>query len=116
MVTDASYPVPSSVEVTKQSKSFLLQRTTASHLHIENEQGQTIILKGQVRGQRADSIKEIKGWVRCPRVESGRRCACRVIVYPKSKSVRHEYRKAAKLRKKHQQTSEADGGLVGSCW
>jgi hypothetical protein len=41
MVTDAGYPVPSSVEVTRQSKSLLLQRTTASHLRIENEQGQT---------------------------------------------------------------------------
>ena len=62
MVTDAGYPVPSSVEVTQQSKSFLLQRTTASHLHIENEQGQTMVLKEQVRGQRADSLKQIKGW------------------------------------------------------
>src|SRR3989440_3493601 len=45
MVTDAGYPVPSSVEVTQRNKSQLLQRTTASHLHLENEQGQTIVLK-----------------------------------------------------------------------
>jgi len=37
MVTDAGYPVPSSVEVTQQSKSQQMPRTTASHLHIENE-------------------------------------------------------------------------------
>ena len=29
MVTDAGYPVPSSVEVTQQSKSFQMPRTTA---------------------------------------------------------------------------------------
>ncbi len=64
MVTDAGYPVPSSVEVTRQSKSSLLQRTTASHLHLEDEQGQTLILKKQVLFQQADSLKQVKGWVR----------------------------------------------------
>src|SRR2546430_9888770 len=79
MVTDAGYPVPSSVEVTQQNKSQLLQRTTASHLHIENEQGQTIVLKEQERGQRADSLKEIKSWVRLPK--SGERAQVRLLCY-----------------------------------
>src|SRR5205807_8926239 len=63
MVSDAGYPVPSSVEVTQQSKSCLLQRTSASHLHIEDEHGQTIVLKEQVKGQRSDSLKQLKGWI-----------------------------------------------------
>ena len=101
MVTDAGYPVPSSVEVTQQSKSFLLQRTTASHLHIEDEQGQTMILKEQVKGQRADSLKQLKGWIRLP--ESGERTQVRLLCYrlPEEQAKKARDRKAAKLRKKH---------------
>ncbi len=101
MVTDAGYPVPSSVEVTQQSKSFLLQRTTASHLHIEDEQGQTMVLKEQVRGQRADSLKQLKGWIRLPK--SGERCQVRLLCYrlPEEQAKKARDRKAAKLRKKH---------------
>jgi hypothetical protein len=101
MVTDAGYPVPSSVEVTQQNKCQLLQRTTASHLHIENEQGQTIVLKEQIRGQRGDSLKEIKGWVRLPK--SGERTQVRLLCYrlPEEQAKKARDRKAAKLRKKH---------------
>jgi IS4 transposase len=101
MVTDAGYPVPSSVEVTLQSKSLLLQRTTASHLHLEDEQGQTIILKEQVRGQQADSLKEIKGWVCLPK--SGERAQIRLLCYrlPEEQASKARNRKAAKLCKKH---------------
>ena len=101
IVTDAGYPVPSSVEVTQQSKSYLLQRTTASHLHIEDEQGQTMSLKEQVRGQRADSLKEIKGWIRLPK--SGERSQVRLLCYrlPEEQAKKARDRKAAKLRKKH---------------
>ena len=35
----------SSVEMTQQQQALLLQRTTASHLHLEDEQGQTIELE-----------------------------------------------------------------------
>src|SRR6266567_3310967 len=45
VVTDAGYPVGSSVEMTQQQQAVLLQRSTASHLHMEDEQGQTISLK-----------------------------------------------------------------------
>jgi Transposase DDE domain len=101
MVTDAGYPVPSSVEVTLQNKSQLLQRTTASHLHIEDEQGQTIVLKKQVRGQRADSLKQLKGWIRLPK--SGERSQVRLLCYrlPEEQAKQARDRKAAKLRKKH---------------
>jgi IS4 transposase len=101
MVTDAGYPVPSSVEVTQRNKSQLLQRTTASHLHLENEQGQTIILKEQVRGQRGDSLKQIQGWVRLPK--SGERTQVRLLCYrlPEEQAKKARDRKAAKLRKKH---------------
>jgi hypothetical protein len=101
MVTDAGYPVPSSVEVTQQSKSQLLQRTTASHVHIENEQGQTIVLKEQVKGQRADSLKQLKGWIRLPK--SGERTQVRLLCYrlPEEQAKKARDRKAARLRKKH---------------
>src|SRR5262249_4996401 len=96
MVTDAGYPVPISVEVTLQNKSQLLQRTTASHLHLENEQGQTLVLKEQVRGQRADSLKEVKGWVRLPK--SGERAQVRLLCYrlPEEQAKKARDRKAAK--------------------
>jgi hypothetical protein len=101
MVTDAGYPVPSSVEVTQQSKSQLLQRTTASHVHIENEQGQTIVLKEQVKGQRADSLKQLKGWIRLPK--SGERTQVRLLCsrLPEEQAKKARDRKAARLRKKH---------------
>jgi DDE family transposase len=104
MVTDAGYPVPSSVEVTQQSKSFLLQRTTASHLHIEDEDGQTIVLKEQVKGQRSDSLKQLKGWIRMPK--SGERTQVRLLCYrlPEEQAKKARDRKAAKLRKKHGRT------------
>jgi IS4 transposase len=104
MVTDAGYPVPSSVEATQQNKSQLLQRTTASHLHIENEHGQTIVLKEEVRGQRADSLKEIQGWVRLPK--SGEQAQIRLLCYrlPDEQAKKARDRKAAKLRKKHGRT------------
>jgi hypothetical protein len=101
MVTDAGYPVPSSVEVTQQSKSKLLQRTTASHLHMEDEHGQTIVLKEQVKGQRSDSLKQLKGWIRLPK--SGERTQVRLLCYrlPEEQAKKARDRKAAKLRKKH---------------
>jgi len=104
MVTDAGYPVPSSVEVTQQSKSFLLQRTTASHLHIEDEDGQTIVLKEQIKGQRSDSLKQLKGWIRMPK--SGERTQVRLLCYrlPEEQAKKARDRKAAKLRKKHGRT------------
>src|SRR2546430_10958365 len=101
MVTDAGYPVPSSVEVTQQSKSFLLQRTQASHLHIEDEHGQTIVLKEQVKGQQSDSLKQLKGWIRLPK--SGEQTQVRLLCYrlPEEQAKKARDRKAAKLRKKH---------------
>ena len=66
VVTDAGYPVGSSVEVTQQSHSLLLQRTTASHLHLEDEQGQTIGLKERIKHVAANSLKEVVGFVRLP--------------------------------------------------
>jgi DDE family transposase len=101
MVTDAGYPVPSSVEVTRQSKSSLLQRTTASHLHIEKEDGRTMVLKEQVKGQPSDSLKQLKGWLRMPK--SGERTQVRLLCYRLSEeqAKKARDRKAAKLRKKH---------------
>jgi hypothetical protein len=101
LVTAAGYPVPSSVEVTQQSKSSLLQRTTASHLHLEDADGQTIVLKAQVRGQPAASLKQLKGWIRLPK--SGERTQVRLLCYrlPQEQAKKARERKAAKLRKKH---------------
>jgi hypothetical protein len=101
VVTDAGYPVGSSVEQTRQSKSFLLQRTAASQLHLEDEEGQTISLKERVKHVAANSLKEVEGFVHLPK--SGQRARVRVLCYrlPKEQAKKARERKAAKLRKKH---------------
>jgi hypothetical protein len=101
VVTDAGYPVGSSVEQTQQSKSFLLQRTAASQLHLEDEEGQTISLKERVKHVAANSLKEVEGFVHLPK--SGQRARVRVLCYrlPKEQAKKARERKAAKLRKKH---------------
>jgi Transposase DDE domain len=99
-VMDAGYPVGSSVEMTQQSKSFVLQRTTASHLHLQEEQGGTINLKERIKHLAGTSLKEVEGWVRLP--SRGQRARVRVVCYrlPKEQAQKACERKAAKLRKK----------------
>jgi hypothetical protein len=101
VVTDAGYPVGSSVEMTQQSQSFLLQRTAASLLHLEDEQGHTINVKERIKHLPANSLKEVEGFVCLPK--SGERARVRVLCYrlPKEQAKKARERKAAKLRKKH---------------
>jgi hypothetical protein len=101
VVTDAGYPVGSSVELTQQRQSVLLQRTAPSQLHLEDEEGQTISLKERVKHVAANSLKEVEGFVCLPK--SGQRARVRVLCYrlPKEQATKARERKAAKLRKKH---------------
>jgi GNAT superfamily N-acetyltransferase len=101
VVTDAGYPVGSSVELTQQRQCVLLQRTAASQLHLEDEQGQTINVKERIKHVAANSLKEVVGLVNLP--ESGKRARVRVLCYrlPKEQASKARERKAAKLRKKH---------------
>jgi hypothetical protein len=77
VVTDAGYPVGSSVEQTQQSKSGLLQRTAASQLHLEDEEGHTINLKARIKQVAANRLKEVVGFVHLP--QSGERVQVRVL-------------------------------------
>jgi len=101
VMTDAGYPVGSSVESTQQSQAVLVQRTTASQLHVEEEGGQTIDLKGRIKHVSANCLKEVRGWVRLP--HSGERAEVRVLCYrlPQEQAKLARERKAAKLRKKY---------------
>jgi hypothetical protein len=100
VVTDAGYPVGSSVEQTRASKSFLLQRTAASQLHLEDEQGRSIDVKARIKHLPANSLKEVEGFVCLPK--SGQRAQVRVVCYrlPTEQAKKARERKAAKLRKK----------------
>lgn len=97
-VMDAGYPVVSSVEVTQQRKSFVLQRTTASHLHLEDEQGRTINLKERIKHLGSNSLKEIGGFVRLR--SSGERARVRLVCYrlPKQQAQKACERKEVKQR------------------
>jgi hypothetical protein len=101
VVTDAGYPVGSSVEQTQESQSFLLQRTAASQLHLEDEEGQTISLKERIKQVAANSLKEVVGFVHLPK--SDQRARVRVLCsrLPQEQAKKARERKAAKLRKKH---------------
>src|SRR5947209_11978790 len=101
VVTDAGYPVDSSVEWTRQSQSVLLQRTAASQLHLEDEQGRVIGLKERIKHLPGNCLTELRGWVRLP--QSGERAPVRVVCYrlPAEQARKARERKAAKLRKKH---------------
>ena len=113
VVTDAGYPVVSSVEMTQQQQALLLQRTTASHLHLEDEQGQTISLKERVKHLAGNSLKEVEGFVRLP--SSGERARVRVVCYrlPKEQAKKACERKEARLRKKHGRNVQPRVGVVG---
>src|SRR5262249_21784531 len=101
VMTDAGYQVGRGGEQVQESQAFLLQRTTASHLHLEDEQGKVIDVKRRVQGQKADSIREIKGFVRLP--ESGKRAEIRLLCYhlPEEQAKKARDRKEAKLKKRH---------------
>jgi hypothetical protein len=101
VMTDAGYPVASGVEQVQESKAFLLQRTSASLLHLEDEQGEVINVKKRVQGQPADSLREVKGFVRLPK--SGKRAEVRLLCYhlPEEQAKKARDRKEAKLKKKH---------------
>ena len=79
VITDAGYKVGSSVELTQQSKSVVLQRSCASHLSIQDKEGQSISLRARVRGLAADSLGEFTAWVQLPK--SGQRGQVRVLCY-----------------------------------
>ena len=101
VVNDAGYQVGRSVEVTLQSQSFLLQRTAASQLHLEDEQGRVIGLKERIKHLPGNCLTELRGWVSLP--QSGQRAEVRVVCYrlPAEQARKARERKAAKLRKKH---------------
>jgi hypothetical protein len=101
VITDAGYPVASSVEITQQSQATLLQRASVTHLHVEEESGQTISLKQRIKHVPAGFLKELGGWVCLP--GSGQRTEVRVLCYrlPAEQAKRARERKAAKLRKKY---------------
>ena len=101
LVTDAGYPIGSSVEVTQAGQGYSLQRTAAMNVHVEEEAGQPIVLKERIKHQPANSLKEIEGWVDLP--SSGGRAKVRVICFrlPTEQAKKARERKAAKLRKKH---------------
>lgn len=104
VMTDAGYPVASGVEQTKKSQSFLLQRVCASSLRLEDEDEEVIAVKKRVQGQRGDSLREVKAWVRTP--STGERVAVRLLCYrlPREQAALARQRKEAKLRKKHGRT------------
>jgi hypothetical protein len=101
VMTDAGFPVASGVEQTQKSQSWLLQRASAFCLRLEDAEGSVIPVKRLVQGQPADSLKEVKGWVRLP--TSGKRAQVRLLCYhlPQEQAKKARERKEAKLRKKH---------------
>ena len=76
VLTDAGYKVVTSLESTQARGSQFLQRTTASHLAVQDEAGKSISLKDRVQRQGADSLREFKAWVQ---VKTGARAAVRVL-------------------------------------
>jgi hypothetical protein len=77
------------VALTQQRQSCVLQRPTASHLHLEDEQGRSIALKQRGKQLAGHGLKEIEGWGRLP--SSGERARVRLG--------RSRLPKASKLRK-----------------
>jgi hypothetical protein len=117
VVTDAGYQVGSSVDMTQQQQAVLLQRTTASHLHLEDEQGQTISLKERVKHLAGNSLKEVEGCVRLPS-SSERGCGWCATACPQSKP-----RKPASAKRPHCARSTGAitttswcGGPTSNCW
>jgi len=101
MVTDAALQCQGSVEVTPAEQELLLQRTTASNLPLDEEHGQTHRFERASKASDQTGLKQLKGWIRIPKAESGPKCAVCVYRLPEEQPESGEIGKAAKLRKKH---------------
>jgi hypothetical protein len=101
VLTDAGYPVTSSVELTQAKKCRVLQRSTASHLAVQDEEGESISLKARVQRQASDTVREFQAYVDVP--SSEQRIPVRVVCYrlPAEQAKKARARKEAKLKKKH---------------
>jgi hypothetical protein len=101
VITDAGYKVVTSVQQTQASKSYLLQRTSASHLAVQNEAGESVSLKERVQRQAADTLREFTAWLSLP--GKGSRVPVRVLCYrlPEEQAKKARDRKEAKLKKKY---------------
>lgn len=99
VVTDAGYPVGSTVEAVHTQHAACITRATGNQLRVETEQGDRIDLKQRLCRHRYGSTQHLLGWVRCP---SGERRQVRVVAFrlPKDLSQKAQQRKAQQLRAK----------------
>src|SRR5260370_12875104 len=98
-LTDAGYPVGSTVQIVLKQHADAITRTTMSHLRLETEGGQRIDLKSRLKRQPYGKARHIMGWVKAP---DGERYQVRLVAYrlPKDLAVQAQERKRQRLREK----------------
>jgi hypothetical protein len=98
-VTDAGYPVGSTVQIVLKQHADAITRTTASHLRLETEKGERIDLKSRLKRQPYGKARHLMGWVNAP---DGERYPVRFVAYrlPKEVAVQAQERKRQRLREK----------------
>jgi Transposase DDE domain len=99
VVTDAGYPVGSTVQLAKAQQADCITRVSSSHLRLESQDGQRIDLKKRLCRQRYSSAQQLSGWVCSP---SGERLPVRLVAYrlPRELSQQAQRRKEQQLRAK----------------
>ena len=98
-VTDAGYPVGSTVQIVLNQHADAITRTTVSHLRLETEGGEKIDLKSRLKRQPYGKARHIIGWVKAP---DGERYRVRLVAYrlPKEVALQAQERKRQRLREK----------------
>jgi Transposase DDE domain len=98
-VTDAGYPVGSTVQIVLNQHADAITRTTVSHLRLETQAGERIDLKSRLLRQPYGKARHIMGWVKAP---DGERYQVRFVAYrlPKDLAVQAQERKRQRLREK----------------
>jgi len=99
VVLDAGYPVASTVREAIGQKADVVVRTTASHLHLETEEAETIKLKDRIKRYAFGATHQIKGWVKD---DLGKRYHVGLIVHrlPKEVALKAQERKRQRLQAK----------------
>jgi Transposase DDE domain len=101
VVTDAGYVAARSVEYAREQEAFVLQRFSARHVRLLEENGQLILLKERIESQAYGTWSRHPCWLLLP--QSLQRVAVRVVAFrlPEAQAVQAMERKAKRLRSQY---------------
>jgi hypothetical protein len=100
VVTDAGYPLGSSVQQGQKQGAFGVHRFSNHQVHLEREDGQKITLKRLVKHQKYGTVSEYQVWIWDPKHKE--RFALRLVISlpPRKQAMQARARKRERIRNK----------------